>query len=506
MNKGIVAAGHPKTAEAAAVILKAGGNAFDAAIAAMHTACVVEPALASLGGGGFLMAVPNDSTPILFDFFVQTPSRRKNLDAIDSRSFLCDFGSTQQEFIIGCGTSAVPGYVKGIFEIAKRYSSMPMKELVQPALQMLKEGIEVTEMQAHIFRILTPIYLAETSREIFESTRSPGFTVETGETMFFPNYNDFLESLAIEGDDLFYRGEIAKAVNCISQSGGVVTYEDMANYQVELRKPLEVDYGNYSVLLNPAPSNGGILIALGLSRLNRKKLGQFQPGSSQHLSEVLNTIAACSTLNGEDSSSTADFDTDLYELYKQNLLNHAQANRGTTQISIIDRHRNAASVSVSNGEGCGTMIPGTSIMLNNMLGEHDVNPGGLTGWPPNSRLSSMMSPSIARASGNRLIAIGSGGSNRIPSAIQQVLVNLIDFRMSVEDAVRAPRVHFHQNEAFVEDIFESSELESVLQAFDTITRFNKRDVFFGGVHTAKHADSEVAGFGDDRRGGISIAV
>ena len=152
------------------------------------------------------------------------------------------------------------------------------------------------------------------------------------------------------------------------------------------------------------------------------------------------------------------------------------------------------------------MIPGTSIMLNNMLGEHDVNPGGLTGWPSNSRLSSMMSPSVARAPDSGLIAIGSGGSNRIPSAIQQVLVNLIDFRMSVEDAVRAPRVHFHQNEAFVEDIFESSELESVLQAFDSSTRFKKRDVFFGGVNTAKHADSEVAGFGDDRRGGISIAV
>ncbi len=507
MNKGIVTAGHPKTAKSAAEILSAGGNAFDAAIAALYTVCVAEPALASLGGGGFMMASPADSRPVLFDFFVQTPRQHKDIADISTEEFLCDFGDTQQEFIIGTGTSAVPGCVKGIFEVARRYATMPMKELIEPTLEVLKEGIEINEMQAHVLRILTPIYLSGTAGAIFESKRHPGKTVHPGERIFFPHYADLLESLAAEGDDLFYRGEVAKAVDDVSRSGGQVTYADMAAYQVELRDPLEVRYKDHTLLLNPPPSNGGILIGLAISRLAGLNLSQHEFGSSGHLNTVLKTLKLCGQLEDELSyEADAGFDARLIEIYRANRQNQLLAPNGTTHISIIDRDRNAVSVSVSNGEGCGTMIPGTSVMMNNMMGEHDVNPYGLTGWPRSRRLSSLMSPTVAIDSKGAQIAVGSGGSNRIPAVVQQVLINLVDFGMSVQDAVQAPRLHYHQNSTYAENLFGNPELEQILEQAGAPTIFKNCDIFFGGAHTARCTGNVVEGFGDIRRGGVWTEV
>lgn len=506
MNKGIVTAGHEKTANAAAEILRSGGNAFDAAIGAMYVMSIAEPALASLGGGGFLMAHKHDEAPVLHDFFVQTPRNRKKLEELDARSFLCDFGSAQQEFIIGSGTSAVPGYVKGIFEIARRYSSVPMAELIQPALDVLKDGMVVNEMQAHIFKILTPIYLSDSARPIYESRRNPGNTIECGETIEFPNLSDLFETLAIEGDDLFYRGEIASAVHATAQNGGLVDYDDLVNYQVELRNPIQTQYNRYRVFLNPAPSSGGILIALGLSRQNKSSADFWEFGTSQHLAAMFETLVACDALSENRMTGDLGFDPELVTMFRQIADSYAKAPRGTTHISIIDRDQNAVAISVSNGEGCGSLIPGTTVMMNNMLGEHDVNPDGLTDWPTDTRLSSMMAPTVALSDQRELIATGSGGSNRIPAAIFQVLINLIGFDMPVEDAVQAPRIHYHKREAYYEDLFDPSAIEGVIKNYPERTRFDRHNVFFGGVHTAKYCRGQVEGFGDSRRSGIAIAV
>ena len=505
MNKGIVTAGHPKTAGAAAQILSAGGNAYDAAIAALFTVCVTEPALASLGGGGFLMASPSAGRPILFDFFVQTPKRRKPATEISTETFICDFGDTQQEFIIGAGTSAVPGLVKGIFEVESKLATMPMKELVEPAIATVKEGIEINEMQAHVLKILAPIYLSDTAKHIFTSQRSPGQTVQCGEMTHFPAYDDLLESLAIEGETLFYRGEIAKSIDQIGHHGGQVSYEDMVAYQVELREPLRVNYRNHRLLLNPPPSSGGIVIGLAMSRLEKRRLLQERFGSTAHLTAILEALVACSQLEDGDAMGTGSgFDPQLVDIYRAN--QQWLAPNGTTHISIIDKDRNAVSVSVSNGEGCGIMIPGTPVMMNNMMGEHDVNPYGLTQWPKARRLSSMMAPTVVLDDSGTLIAVGTGGSNRIPAVVQQVLINLLDFGMSVQDAVQAPRIHYHRQAAYAEDLFGNPELGDILRPSGSATLFKKNDIFFGGAHTARHSGRNVEGFGDTRRGGVWIEV
>ncbi len=506
MNKGIVTAGHPKTANAAAEILRAGGNAFDAAIAAIYTASVVEPALASLGGGGFLMALPKNSKPKLFDFFVQTPSKPKELHELDYRSFMCDFGSTQQEFVIGSATSAVPGCVKGIFEIAKQYSSIPMKELIQPAIDVLKEGVIVTEIQALIIDVLSPIYLNPSVRKNFESRLNPGTTAKEGEFISFPGQIDLLETLAIEGQDLFYRGEIAKSIDESSNSGGLIKYDDMVNYQVEIRTPLQVEFNHDTVFLNPPPSNGGMLIALGLTGLNSMSLGLMSPGSLKHFKALFDTFVSLDKLDQHTINEYEKTVPGLMNIYFETLQNHIRSPGGTTHISIIDRQQNAASVSVSNGEGCGTLIPGTSVMLNNMMGEEDVNPHGLKIWPRNTRLSSLMSPTIAIGKTNDLLSIGSAGSNRIPNTLMQVLVNLLQYRTPVEQAVLYPRIHVYQGEIYLENLPEYPQIAEYFRNFTNITLFPERNFYFGGVQASKRAKRSVEGCGDVRRGGVTVIV
>lgn len=149
---GAVAAGHPETVAAARAVLEDGGNAFDAAMAAMAAACVTEPVLSSLGGGGFLLARPVDGTPVLYDFFVQTPLARPDADDCDFYPILCDFGTTQQEFLIGMASMATPGAVRGLFEITRDLGRMPLARVVEPALHLARDGFEMNRLQAYIFK------------------------------------------------------------------------------------------------------------------------------------------------------------------------------------------------------------------------------------------------------------------------------------------------------------------------------------------------------------------
>ncbi len=507
MTNAIVAAGHELTAEAAGSILRAGGNAFDAAIGALYTACACEPALASLGGGGFLLAQPHNDSPVLIDFFSQTPGSYKPTDELDFDSFVCDFGSAQQIFHIGAGTCAVPGCVKGIFATHRKFGTMPMHELIQPACEMIKYGVEITSAQAYLVKILTPIFMMPSARQFFESTVNPGFPVQGGEKVYLPQYVDLLENLASDGDDLFYRGEVAQALNDISRdAGGVVTRQDLETYKAILRKPLHVKYRKFDLLLNPPPSVGGIRIAIALAILEQLPYSSDGFGSVQHLNATLKTLQHVHDLDPAEGHQEFAIDEYLLTEYRKIIESKRLATRGTTHISIIDRQGNAASVTISNGEGCGVMIPGTAVMMNNMLGEEDLNPVGLTGWPKNTRLSSMMCPVIGRQDNSRLIALGSGGSNRIPSAIQQVLTSLIDYHMSPEQAVRAPRVHYYDGVAYAENFFEEKSLQTSLGRFDEHVLFDERNVFFGGVHTVSQSATDSDGFADERRAGHCISV
>jgi len=516
-TKGTVACGHHQTAQAAAHILSEGGNAFDAVVAAHFAACVVEPVLASLGGGGFLLAHPDAGPTILYDFFAHTPREKLPVEDIDFFPIIADFGETTQEFHIGMGSIATPGAVKGMFTIYEDLCTLPIAELMAPAINLAKQGAVVNEFQAYILDIIKPIYQSNAeSLQIYRSQKTQQDTqalVNSGEILKQSALAATLEALIAEGEDLFYQGDIAQSVvKSCTENGGFLRREDFSNYRVIKRKPLQLSYRNHSIFTNPPPSSGGLLIAFALKLLEAVDFSSVDPGSQAYIDRLSYIMHLTNNARIENSLQSGNIDREklldkgYLDMYCQQVQNRFHFSRGTTHISVIDESGNVASLTVSNGEGSSFVAPETGIMLNNMLGEEDLNPQGFHQWKPNQRISSMMAPTIAYDPNNNAICLGSGGSNRIRTAILQVLLQLIEFKSPLADAVEFPRIHFENGLLNLEAGFNDI-VESELHAEITSTKhWASQNLFFGGVHAVSRFGNSLAGMGDPRRGGVSIIV
>ena len=297
-----------------------------------------------------------------------------------------------------------------------------------------------------------------------------------------------------------------------AEGGGHLSLEDLEGYRVEKRLPLNWMHHGHDVFLNPAPAAGGPLIAFGLGLLellaetHRPGAATARAPSVVDLARVMAATNEARRLEGARLANLAD--RDVIAAHFGELDGRAEANRGTTHLSVIDSRGNAAAATVSNGEGNGRMVGDHGFMLNNMLGEEDLNPDGFNAWQPGQRMSSMMSPTIIRAPDHTLTALGSGGSNRIRTAILQVVFNLIDRGMPLERAVNAPRIHVEKcGTVSYEDQHGIEAREALLTAFPDAHGWPERNRFFGGVHSVRrHPDGRWEGAGDARRGGVSLIV
>lgn len=525
--KGAVACGHPVTAAAAMEVLAEGGNAYDAAIAAMCAAAAAEPVLCSLGGGGFLTAWPADGEPRVYDFFVQTPMRGpRDAAAIAELDFYpihADFGTATQEFHIGLGAVAAPGAVRGLFAVHRDLGSLPIRRLVEPAARHAREGVLLRPVDAYLFSVVGPILTArEDSRAAF--TRPDGSLLSDGDRMRQPDLADMLEALAEEGEALFYDGAVATAlVAACREQGGLLCDQDLRDYRVIRRQPLERRYRGARFLTNPPPSTGGLLIAFKLQAMEALARETAPFGSAARVATLGRVMALTNRARHDhhiddeqaglqDEAAAERFlSSELIERYLDVAERHPPATRGTTHISVIDGARNMASLTMSNGEGCGYVLPGTGVMLNNMLGEEDLNAGGFHRWQPATRLASMMSPSIAALADGTLLALGSGGSNRIRTAMFQVLLNLIDHGMSPKDAVEAPRLHVENGLANAEDGLGEACRDGLALAetpfAEEVRDWPRHNLFFGGAHLATlRPDGGLAAAGDPRRGGAELVA
>lgn len=516
---GIVAAGHGETAEAACAVLRAGGNAFDAVVAANLAAGVVEPVLSSLGGGGFMVArVARDNSNRAYDFFTQTPRSRPDREDIELYPVTVDFGTTTQDFHIGMGAVATPGMVRGMFHIQRELGRLPMTEVAAPAVRLARDGVAINPLQAYILEVVAPIYRAHPEcARLYASPADAGRMIAEGELLRFPELADTLETLAIEGPELFYRGEIGQAiVEACRSRGGCLETDDLARYRVEERRPLGFDLDGARVYINPPPSCGGILVAFAADLLARVATGAEGADAAANLIALAHAMALTHKARMDALASGAGghgagrhlFDAARLARYRAEIVKRAHSARGTTHISVADVEGNVASMTVSNGEGCGYVVPGTGIMLNNMLGEQDLNPLGLHRWQPDQRLSSMMAPALVYAGDGRLHALGSGGSNRIRSAVLQVILNLVRHDMGIAAAIEQPRLHFEDGVLNVEGGLPEAAVARLQETFDEVRVWPDRSLFFGGAHGVSHdaGRGPVEGAGDPRRGGVCIAA
>ena len=512
---GAIAAGHPETAKAAEQILLNGGNAYDAVIAAQLAALVAEPVLTSLGGGGFILAETASGSQTLYDFFVQTPIHKRDPSRLSFSPIMADFGDAEQEFHIGPGSIAVPGMVKGLFDIHRDLCTLPMKKLAEPAIELARKGLKMNSFQSGIFDIVRPIYYdSPEAKRIFQSSTEADQLIREGEVLKQPDLAELLEQLIIDGEQLFYEGEVAGKISRICrENGGHLTKEDFQNYRVIRRDPLKLNYRGHNIAINPPPSSGGILVGFALKLMESVDPGKFETRDEAWLDIVasiqkMTNRARIDAFVDHPSNDPALklLNPEYLEIFKNEIRERTASFRGTTQISVVDKDGNMASMTTSNGEGSGVMIPGTGFMFNNMLGEQDLNPDGFHSWKPNERMTSMMAPGILKMKSGVRMVFGSGGSSRIRTAIFQVLLNLIDFEMSLNESIKAPRIHIEEKKLHVEKGFNSGQLKKLKDLYPNHKIWSEKSLFFGGAHSVSFGPDGYSGAGDERRGGVAVVV
>jgi len=489
---GVVAAGHPVTARAGADVLRAGGNAVDAALGAMLASFACEPLLTGLGAGGYMLVAEPGQSPVVLDFFVEAPGRGADPAArTELVPVSVSFGDAIQVFNIGPASVGAYGLPAGVCEAAARFGRIPLAELVKPAASLARDGVALGPQQAYVVEILAGIV---TSTPESAALFAPhGRVLRVGEILRQPELADALERLATEGAAPFYTGDIAAAiVDWVSARGGMLTAADLAAYAVVDRAPVRARYRGREVVTNPPPSAGGILIAHALSLLDAER----GPPDVEQIVSVMERTQAERTpefLEGLDDPR-----------FVQRFMLRSRPLGSTTHIAVLDRGGWACSVTCSDGACSGVIVPGTGIHLNNMLGEQDLNPLGFHRHPPGRRLPSMMAPTVVLRGGEPELVLGSAGSNRIRSAILQTIIRVVDERLRAREAVRAPRVHFEDGVVYAEPGVDTGALEAAGRA---IARFRERNLFFGGAQAAERDTAgQFWGGGDPRRGGAAIVV
>ena len=474
-----MAAGHTLTASAGAEILSRGGNAVDAAIAAMAMACVCEPVLASIGGGGFAMTRQADGRLALIDFFPHTPLERRQPGEDGTRIIHADFGTATQAFRIGPATVATPGFMAGVHALWRQGASLPLTEIFDPAIAAAREGIAVSDFSHFLSTVVRPILTAtDEARTLFAPD---GPMLEAGATLLNPGLGDALSILATSDP---IDNPVMAAVLDAQSAGGNLTEADLRSFEASVRTPLTVKVGQSLVHLNPFPAAGGILIDHSLSQVD-----------STDPVDVAEAFRATGRARNAATDELGRLDPVLLR------------SQGTTHISIIDADGNACAVTVSNGAGNGELVGRYGFMLNNILGEDDLNPAGPAGWPTGTRLSSMMCPTIIEQPNGDLVALGSGGSNRIRTAISQVVAHLCLNDDNLESAVTAPRLHVEGDHLDFEDLLDDETTARLRDRFPDHLAWPDRDLFYGGVHSVRRGhDGALEGCGDSRRDGAAIVV
>ncbi|MEO6730466.1 MAG: gamma-glutamyltransferase [Ferruginibacter sp.] len=478
-NKGAVVSAHPLASKAGLLILKQGGNAIDAAIATQLALAVVYPGAGNIGGGGFMVAHLKNGKNIALDY-------RETAPVGATRDMYLDASGNPQMQLSQDGhlASGVPGTVAGLFASMK-YSKLPFKKLIQPAIELAERGFAITARQAKDLNNL--------KKEFIQLNTAPTvFTKETawkkGDTLIQKDLANTLKRIRDLGSKGFYEGVTAQLIVAEMKKGkGIIDHDDLKRYTAKERSALEFDYKSYHVISMPLPSSGGIILQQVLKMIEQRNIGamKFQTAESVQL------VAEAERRAFADRAHYLG-DADFVKVPVKKLVSNAyllermkdyqpgkagnsqlikegivKESEETTHISIIDSEGNAVSVTTTlNGSyGSRTVVSGAGFILNNEMDDFSVKPGvpnmyGAVGAEanaiaPGKRMLSSMTPTIVLKNNQPYLVVGSPGGTTIPTSVIQSLINMVDFKMTPEDAVNKAKFH-HQwlpDEIFVEDDF-----------------------------------------------------
>lgn len=469
-SNGMVVSAHPQGSRAGIMILQQGGNAVDAAVATGFALAVCYPAAGNIGGGGFMLIRNSAGEYDLIDFREKAPLGSSRDMYLDSAGNVNSILSTNTHLAAG-----VPGSVDGMIRLHEKYGRLKFKKVIQPAIDLARNGFILTPEQAQGFNW---------NSEIFKSRNPSGcaFIKESGwkagDTLIQPDLAITLESIRDHGREGFYSGRTAELiVREMKRGNGIISASDLDQYRSEFRKPLSSKYRGCMIVTCPPPSSGGITLLQLLGMVEKFQLNEsgFNSTGNIHL------IAEAERRAFADRAEYAG-DPDFVRVPVEGLLNRkyledrmadfnenkasmssdissgkpaGYESQETTHYSVVDREGNAvsATTTLNGGYGSSIVVAGAGFLLNNEMDDFSARPGlpnmyGLTGSGANSiepgkRMLSSMTPVIAEKDGRMFLVAGSPGGSTIPTTVFQVLINVIDYNMNIWQAVDTGRFH-HQ--------------------------------------------------------------
>ena len=526
-QKAAVTSAHPLASMVGAAIMKDGGNAYDAAIAVQFTLAVVYPAAGNIGGGGFLLSRNKDGVLMGIDFREAAPSKAHRDMYLDENGNPIDGMSR-----LGASASGIPGSVAGMFSTLP-FAKMTMKQLLQPAYELAANGFVITESEARSLN-------AERKNFITHSVQASAFTRKenwkAGDTLYQPELAATILRIQQKGKAGFYEGETADLiVKEMKNSKGVISLEDLKNYNPKFRKPIEFDYRGHHIISFAPPSSGGILIAQMMQMIAPYPVSVMGANSFESVSLMVEAQrrayadraehmgdpdywkvpTTTLTSNAYAQDRMKDYQAGVAGNSKNIQAGVAKESEQTTHFSIIDEAGNMVAVTTTlNGSyGNKTIVGGAGFLLNNEMDDFSIKPGvpnmyGALGGEanaiqPGKRMLSSMTPTLVTKNNQPYITIGTPGGTTIPNQVYEGLVNIIDHKMSLKAAIDAPRFH-HQHipdNLSVEADFPEKTIITLKEKGYIV---NKRGAFgrMDGVMILPNGNRVAAG---DKRGDDSVA-
>lgn len=492
-HRGMVVTEHRLATDVGVSILKAGGNAVDAAVAVGYALAVVLPCCGNLGGGGFLLLHQTSGGERFINFREMAPAAASPGMFLDKRGEIIENASRQ-----GYGAVAVPGTVLGLETAHEKYGKLPRVDVIAPAIRLASDGFVLDETDVRTIKAASRLKDSPAAAQIF--LHADGSPPQPGDRLVQKDLARLLEEIAANGPNAFYQGRIPRAVEEAAKAGkGVITVDDFAHYRVEEIEPVHCVYRGYDVFSAPPPSSGGVALCEMFNILegyDLKKLGFHTPQALHVIIEAERHafMDRNSQLGDPDfvrnpiaKLTSKDYAADIRKgISPDRATPSTQVKPGdpphegfeTTHYSILDDEGDAVSVTytINNYFGAQVMAPDTGFVLNNEMDDFSARPGSPNAWglvqgeanaiAPGKRPLSSMSPTIVTKDGKVVLVLGSPSGPRIISITLQTALNVIDYGMSLQGAVDSPRIH-HQwlpDVVFVEPGALSPQVQQQLEA------------------------------------------
>lgn len=496
----MVAAGSQLAADAGAEVARGGGNAVDAAVAAMLVSMATEPGIVGMGAGGFVSIWAAGQDPVVIDGFIEMPGRglaeadfRRGLDLV-----WLDYGGGVSTYV-GYGSVGTPGGVSGLASASEHYGVLEWSDLMAPAIKAARLGFPLPTAAAEYLEAAREKVYGWDPGSYEALHHQDGRPIEALELVHIPALVESLEVLAAGGAAEMYTGSIAaKIVAAMKSAGGIVTAQDLAVYSSIIRHPIVVDHGEWTVATNPAPAVGGSVLAA-LTLLAPRNSVPFSPGWLDDYARAQEAVLGFRRDRIDVLSDRSGAIRDLIGAASAGDIAALHGSSSTTHTSAVDTNGLACAVTMSAGYGSGAMPAG--LWMNNSLGEIELMGRDPHALEPGTRLISNMAPTVARHSDGSVLAIGSPGADRITTSLASTLLRYTDQGLSLQEAVDAPRLHIELGDETVAAVEPGIEIT----AFPTRS-FPAHAMYFGGVQAASwHPDRGFEGAADPRRtGGIAV--